>query len=272
MSSLPQGAHETYEWLEWCARAATKHQGGKSKSQQVFYGCSLSEALKMARGEGWQAAVPDAERYAERVSSEVMLETHQQGFTSSFDTSGAEVDIARFLSGEPECMMQSLPLRIAKQGRAVRIVVPSSYSGSTPVDQVRKRGAAICALAQILARAQHPLEIWSAFCNNGTRYRHSFVVRVQRANEPLDEGRVMYALAHETANRRLCFSVKEQSEWYQDLGTGSYGRAPRTVYLDDLPDDQANTIIVEDFDVRPYWDERHAVAWIIGQLDTLGLL
>lgn len=260
---------EHYEWSEWVELASQKHKGQSHAYRGDFCRETMAEALERATGAGFWEALPEAEAFAARVEAEVDLTTSQVTFSSRYDVAGAEVDMGRFLSGEPECMIESVPFQVARQGRAVRVVVPGCYNGETSIQSVRNRGAAVVALCLTLSRAQHPVEVWVGFANHGkSGARYAYMVRVQKANEPLDEGRIMYALAHETSNRRLCFSVKEQGDatTREDLRItatgGGYGTIPRYVELADLPDEQANTIILEDFDQQSDWSERAAVAWL----------
>lgn len=263
---------EHYEWSEWVELAGRKHVGQSWNDRGSFCPETMEEALERATGAGYWEALPEAERFAARVEAEVELTTRQTTFSSRYDVAGAEVDMGRFLSGEPECMIESVPFQVARQGRAVRVVVPGCYSGETSTVSVRSRGAAIVALCLTLSRAQHPVEVWVGFTNHGgsgsAENRYAYMVRVQRANEPLDEGRIMFALAHETSNRRLCFSVKEQGDAktradFQISNTGGgYGHPSRAVELADLPDEQANTIILPDFDQQGDWGEKASVAWI----------
>lgn len=267
-----------YEWKEWVDLAEDDAGIGAShKYRGVFCPESMEQAVERARGAGFYEAIPEAERFAERVTAEVDLEVFQTSFQSTWDVAGSEVDMGRFLAGEPECMLESIPFRVARQGRAIRLVVPGCYNSATSTQTVQQRGAAIMALCMILARAQHPVEVWVGYANHGNRVdtRYAYMVRVQRANEPLDEGRVLYALAHPTANRRLCFSVKEhgdaQAVWDFHIvkEDGRYGTSPRDVRPDDLPAADANTIILHDFDVKPDWDEASAIRWVNETLEGL---
>lgn len=268
---------QQYEWAEWVELAATRHKGSSFADRGAFCPESMEQALERARGAGYWEALPEAERFAARVEAEVQLSTMQTTFTSTWDVAGSEVDMGRFLAGEPECMIESLPYKVARQGRAVRVVVPSCYASQVPTETVRQRGAAVVALCMILARAQHPVEVWADYANHGTggRNRYAFAVRVQHANEPLDEGRLMFALAHETANRRLCFSVKEQqsaavrNDFRISDTAGGYGQSPRHALVSDVPDAEANTILLSDFDVEPDWSEGKAVAWINRTIEAL---
>jgi hypothetical protein len=268
---------EQYEWSEWVDRAAVPHKGASFSERGAFCPETIEQALERARGAGYWEALPEAERYAERVTAEISAEHFQTTFQATYAVAGAEVDMGRFLSGEPECMIESTPMRIARMGRAVRIVVPGCYSGSTALRSVEQRGAAIVALCMVLARAQHPLEVWVGFANHANTgpSRHAYMVRVQKANEPLDEGRLMYALAHPTSNRRLCFSVKEQgsAEIRRAYGisdtSGSYGCPSRDCRLEDLPEADGTTIIVEDFDKQGRWDVESAIRWINETIEGL---
>lgn len=259
------------EWLELTLQAPKKAGSSRRESGDDWAGSSWAGAVAMATGEGYSDVLPDADRIAAKVSETVATDLFQTTFQSSWDVAGAEVDMGRFLAGEPECMIESTPLRISRQGRAVRIVVPISVSGSIGADLIMRRGAAVMAFADVLARAQHPLEIWAGFKSTGRGgLTCTYMIQVQAANAPLDPGRIMYALAHPSMLRRLTFSAMEHenaSAW----STWSVGRGygmPSGNVQDDLADLEGNAIILPMLQ-RDDWSETDSVAWIERQLATI---
>lgn len=243
----------------------------RKETRDDWYGGSFAEAVEMATGAGYRDLLPEADRLAERVEQTVAADLFQTTFASRYDVAGAEVDMGRFLSGEPECMIESTPIRVSRHGRAVRIAVPCNVSSRVTPEQVLARGAAVMALVDILARAQHPLEVWSVIPTMGEKRdaRTSYAVLVQEANQPLDPGRLMYALAHPSMQRRLSFSLRENEpltirRQIGTLNTRNYGY-PDRARVEDLPEAEGTTIILPPLD-REEWDEGYAVAWIEAQL------
>lgn len=289
---------EHYTWDEWVETAASspvEHPGTDEVTQahsdtarrmEFCGGWTWDETLERARGEGYHESIDDVETLAHQVEDEITADRFQTTFVATWDVAGSEVDMGRFLSGDPECMVEATPIRVAKHGRAVRIVVPSNQKGGTDVNAIRMRGAAIVALCDVLARLQHPLEVWAAYCNNGAgsphtpshQQRTALLVQVQRADEPLDMGRIMLAIAHPAANRRLAWSVKDsiakqRPEVRGDLGVGldgGYGSMSREALPEDLPDEQGvQTIILPSFDKQAIWNRATAKQWISEMLDVI---
>lgn len=259
-----------------CGSSSTKAGEGKSWDLGLGY-----EGALVAAREGWRQPLTEVERLATHVESKVDLDLFQTTFDSIRDVAGSEVDIDRYLTGEPECMIESIPLTISRHGRAVRLVVPISYSAGTDSAKVLRRGSAVVALADLLAKAQHPLEVWAAItlttkhgkANSGKNtVRPDFVdlVRVQAADEPLDVARLLFILAHPAGFRRLGFRSIEQIE-DRDLADAigfSYG-FPVGFHQDDLPDQVDNTFVLDHLNYSHTWDEDYCTTWITSVLDEV---
>jgi hypothetical protein len=273
---------EVWTWAEFLSKAdeGSKDSDSYGAEPKDFNGyTSYPQARKMAGGAGYMDVLPDVQRLATTVEDLVAADLFQVTFTSRWEVSGAEVDMGRFLAGEPECMIESEPIRISRSGRAVRIAVPVNYSASVPADAVKRRGAAIMALVDLLARAQHPVEIWAAICNSREQRgagRTVILVKVQAANEPLDMGRVMFALAHPAMLRQLGFSAENtfppavrKAMGY--VKYGGYGGAPFDVRASDFDETDGTTITLPPFGTgsRDQWLEPQALAWIREQIDRI---
>lgn len=269
-------SRKDFTWTEYVETAVSEPALGFAASKygdNHWAGGSFAGAVKMATGAGFTQAMPESHAIATRVTDTVAAELFQSTFTSTWQVAGAEVDMGRFLSGEPECMIESEPIRISRQGRAVRVAVPIAYVNFVTADQVLKRGAAVMALVGILSRAQHPLEVWGVLALIGIdAKRLCYRIKVKDANAPLDEGQLMYALAHPSAFRRLGFSVMEHETEAnrRTFGVpGSYGHAPYCAYPEDFPEEGGTTIILPDLGRGIDWDEDYAVAWIEEQLAVI---
>lgn len=279
-----------YGWEEWLSLAERANKPRRSAwppfdtssedRNERAGGWTFTEALEAARGAGYSEAVPEAEALARTVADQITTERLGTTFQATWAVAGAEVDMGRFMSGEPECMVETVPVQIAKHGRAVRLVVPSNQACNIGADTIRARGAAIMALCDVLTRLQHPLEVWAAFNNNGTDpYRRTaLLVKVQGANEPLDAGRLMLAVAHPASNRRLAWAAKNAivddddtlAQAFDVKGRGGYGGGGREAYPEDLPDEQgAQTIILPSFDRQSDWSPEAAERWVIQTIEQV---
>lgn len=261
-----------FTWREWCGFAHVKPESGWQRdSGDQWAGGTIEEALSMATGDGYQDAVPEAQALAEGLYDTVAAMVNLETFQQAFDVAGAEVDMGRYTAGVPECMSDALPITIAKHGRAIRIVVDFSYHCGIGEDVVRRRGAAVMALVYVLQQLQHPLEVWaqhSATGHGSPSMRLTHLVEVQRADEPVDIGRVMYALAHPTMLRRMCFRVEdhESPAIRKAIGIPGGRGMPSDIRLDDLDEQAGHTILLPKLNSNSGWDVESSVRWIEEQL------
>lgn len=260
-----------FSWSEFVARAEGSTR--RSNEKDSWAGASFPKALEMARGDGYKQAIAKAEEIAGHVEHLVDAQLTKNTFQAVYATAGAEVDMGRFLSGEPECMVESEPIVISRHGRAVRIAVPVCYSSNVGKDEILARGAAVMALVGVLRRCQHPLEVWATInihTTNGENGRLSYMIKVQSADQPVDMGRLMYALAHPSMLRQLGFAAEdgedETTRKQFGIGYGSYGTAPFGIAESDFTDQVENTIILPALRGRGEWDISQSVEWVKEQL------
>jgi hypothetical protein len=190
----------------------------------------LSEALSIAQ---------DAVELCER-NHEVLKVTEPV-----YDVSGDSVDIGRYLSGEPECMVD-FPLQPTSDvGRVITLCASVGYSAAIDADVIRRRGQVIVAFALALSQLGHNVECWAD--TSGSRGDRKFHVRtlVKAADDTLDPARIMFAYANPGMLRNLSFAIYDQfpGEFRQAFGPNT-GRgmpiAPKqdhpegTVYLPEL--------------------------------------
>lgn len=267
---LPERHKEGDEW----------HQGN---DRDLWLGDgSFDETLRYAEGEGWQGAIPAAERLVAHIETDLGF-AMVNDFVTTFDVAGSEVDMGRYMAGEPECMSESMPMKVMRTGRVIKIAVPVCYSSMINAETVKARGAAVMALVNAFAMMQHPVEIYACLAihgsgnyqrEDGTRGdpRLSYVIKVQDADQPLNMGRVMYALAHPTMLRQLIFALEHQENddviWKFSIGSG-YGHAPYGATIDDLNINIENAIILPELRSNSGWSEEESVAWIKEQLNRI---
>lgn len=281
-----------YTWTEWLD-AAEKGEpdmpdtykepstwtSGNDREHWLGDG-SFADTFKAASGDGYRRAIVDAEKLVAHIETDLGY-AMVNDFQATYDVAGAEVDMGRFMAGEPECMVESLPMKVMRTGRVVKIAVPVCYPSTINAETVLARGAAVMALVNAFAMMQHPVEIYATTNIHGnwskrngtdgkqTSPRLSYSVRVQDADQPLNMGRVMYALAHPTMLRHLSFAVEhtedEKVRGYFGVG-GSYGHPSYECRIDDLNINVENAIILPPLMSNYGWSESESVAWITQQL------
>lgn len=77
-------------------------------------------------------------------------------FTTTFDVAGAWVDVDRFLSGEPECMVQPV---ITHDKPIVRIAVNGAAPHTVDASQIIKSGGFVTGLVDVLTAGGNAVEL-----------------------------------------------------------------------------------------------------------------
>ena len=276
MERTINGKHlmETHWSLGEFADYSAKHAGDKRAKRYATLDFanvgSFDEALNLAK-HGWSEQLPAAMAIAESAIEMASKEHMTDTFNPVWDVSGAEVDVARYLSGEPECMIDFPLSKTSKQGRVITLVASLSTSAAVEADTMIRRGQVIVALALALSRLGHSVEIW-ADCSTS---RHSVTacerVLIKGVNDEIDAAQLMFALAHPAMLRCLAFGAKDgfPDEWGKELGYSGYGRpAPRTKA--DIAQYPEGTIFLPE--LRSYSDVPNADQFLRKYLGELGLL
>lgn len=177
-----------------------------------FCGADWNDALEIARA-GWTEELPAALETAKAaILTATQEHTMEEQFSPVWDVSGAEVDVARFLGGEPECMIDFPLSQVSKVGRVVTLVAGVSVSSGIKPDTIIRRGRVIVALALALSRLGHAVEIWvdvSGECGPKRKYSHYARVLVKSAHDEMDPARALFAIAHPAMLRCLFFALRD---------------------------------------------------------------
>jgi hypothetical protein len=191
------------------------------------------EVLKLVE-QGWHEHAPAALDIAESaVSSSVRL-MEASAFTPAWDVTGAEVDVARYLSGEPECMID-FPLTAAvKAGKVITLV--SSADSNSGSDWL-SRGILATSLGLALARLGYATEMWAdnyGVDHGGTAASQYQRILVKSTADEVDPSRLMFAFGRSEMLNPLAFGVfdgyrKENrlAAWYRAFGRARGSAEPR---------------------------------------------
>lgn len=213
MEQTIKGNHiqETFWSLAEFADAANKRSGASHKTYvknrpEFHHVESMGDAVKLAKL-GWAKELPGALEIAESAVEMAEKEHMMDTFSPVWDVAGAEVDVAQYLSGEPECMIDFPLSKTSKQGRVITLVGSVAYSAAISSNTIIRRGRVICALALALGQLGHAVEIWADVANqsNGTGCTMHQRVLVKGANDELDPSQIMFAFANPAMCRALFF-------------------------------------------------------------------
>lgn len=271
--------HRAFDWQEWCdySEQGAKHPrfADKLGADDWDGGWNFSDTIDHARTDGYSDAIPDAKQLLTRIETD-LGEGMVQGFVQVFDVAGSEVDMGRYMSGIPECMAESVPMKVMRTGRVIQVAIPVCYSSDIHAETIKQRGAAVMALVDAFAMMQHPVEIYAVDARHGhtrkSANRFSYTIKVQGADEPLNMGRIMYALAHPSMLRKMGFAANwnEDAEFVERFGIGfGYGTASYDARIEDLDINIENAIILPTLTSNYGWEEESAVKWIRKQLTMI---
>lgn len=219
---------------------------------------------------GWQDQEVDALRIAESAVETVQAEHEVEGFRAYHDVSGCEVDVARYLEGEPECMVEYETIMVPRVGRVITLCSSVSMSASISGDTIIKRGNGVCALAFALTSLGFAVELWADWTSRGTGTHDVGHIRtlVKGCNDELDPAKIMFAYAHPCMLRGLTHPAAH--ELNQDcraaIGIGDYYGIPAAP-VQDLPE---GTIYLPQ--ITSARDVPNADALLLQYLRELGLV
>jgi hypothetical protein len=127
----------------------------------------------------------------------------------SYDVIGQSLDVAAYVSGEPECWQVEEPVR-KPCGRIIRLAVEIGGNCNIHADSMANRGRAIAALINSLELQGHSIELTlvNAYTNRrGEDY--TFLIPVKHAGQSIDIKRVQFMIGHPSFYRRLLFGLVE---------------------------------------------------------------
>lgn len=151
-----------------------------------------------------------------------------------WDQAGSSLDMGRFMSGDPECMVRVVRKR--RPSLALRIAVERSISFSVSQEDIRAVGGSVLAVVEALRLRGVQSEIWVTFTvrptGGGVGQDLSTQIKIQDAGRPIDMDRLAYWVANPAAFRRIGFAMEEHYDKdirykYGFMSGGGYGSPSR---------------------------------------------
>jgi len=188
---------------------------------------SLKDAVALGL-KGYDEVRPEVDAQLDELQSHI-AEHLDVAFQARHSVVGGSVDIARFIQGEPECMVDYVAEPQSRMGRVVKVIVNMVFSAHVNTADIIKRGVVTVALIDTLHKLGVGVEVWS---ESPTASQHvdkgdvgSQLVKLHDSSEMLDINNLMFGVCHPSMLRRIGFSVTEQSKWKHanKLSQGGYG-------------------------------------------------
>jgi hypothetical protein len=228
-------------------------------------GCgTLAEAVEIARSgwpEGWQRMKALRDSIFAKMASQVQKDRVQ------FRIAGGAVNVARFLSGRPDCFaarVRSNQLKDQHSRKVLRMVVNVGARGRVSADTFFARGAAAVTLIEALERAGYRMQvdmISLAIGDSEGRRKVRLSCRIKEAGEVVQLDKLAFCLAHPALHRKLNFALRlKHAGW---IG-GSI----------DVPLEDRGDIYIDaaDSSASQAWlDPQVAQGWVLSQLARQGV-
>ena len=162
-------------------------------------------ALKLASA-GW----PDGLERLDQAQAEILAGgTLTTRHVVHYDVAGDEVDVGRFVSGEPENMLTFDTVTVSGPGPVVSLVVNLTASAAISARAYFARGAAVMVLVDALENAGRRVElsVVASVGSHASAATDTIRVLIKQADQPLDRDRLAFVVCHPAFFRRLCFSA-----------------------------------------------------------------
>ena len=262
--------YRDFDSVDAFARVANRGKGGQgrdmpwtsagARGRDRFSGGTFNGAVKMARGDGWTAALPEID------ATRIQGDGAGRDFEIVYDVSGADVDMGRLMSGEPDCMSEAL--LTAPRSPVVSVLVPFGFNCNVDESAMRKRGAVVAAVLEWSRATGVTVEVWavkagSSGGKNAQRYAYSVFVGDSRG--AYNPAVVAYAVGHPTMLRRLSFGVQDGESTAMQKALGSCRGMSVPITIDDIPVDTAGGAVVLPM-LLPRGDDPVTVDWLLEEV------
>lgn len=268
---------DSFQQLITWTESAPDHRSESMRRDPEFHGgtSSMKELLQMAR-DGLPRDGIEALQLATETLQDIERELNHQIFQADYNVSGCDVDVARYLSGEPENMIDYTMAETARLSRVVTLVVGIGVPGQVSARKIQEHGHSLMALSEAIDQTGLQSEIWVDDVSVNSRGTHNALVnhsgrvavRIKAPGESFDPGMFMFALTHAGMLRGLTFNAMHAfpAPWIGQLNIGNgYGWATREfIATDDYPDGALY--------IPPILNNRDAGISVKGTLRELGLL
>lgn len=275
ITNIPKHHYEVFGSLGEFAKYAIANETPKSSNKPESFEdgtswqggtATLTEACDVARN-GYNAIRSDVDSILDKVTERLDMKLSEH-YVTEYATSGSSVDMGRFVTGEPECMLEFLPESSATMGRVVKIIVAGTASASISASHIIARGVAVVALLETVHKMGVGVELWWESCIEGTDKAYSTVVKLHDSNDHLDIDSVMFSMAHPAMLRRLTFSVQERSEFARQQGVGGGYGYPHDLAYTKI---QGYDVVVEKLQNGRGDIVNDPFAWVLSTVQGLGL-
>ena len=266
------------QWLEFLKTPVNDPALGQSSTeveagwQSEYAGFTrtydLPAAIKLAEY-GWEDGINRIEKMSAELSEDLVKILHVPEVL--FDVIGDQLDMGRFVNGEPEEFMTLTTAEVEQEPRILHIVVNVTASGGVSTETMIKKGAAVVALVDILEHHGKRIIVDVMSRTEGRGQNTTTWVRVKDSDAPVQLANLVFTLAHPSTLRRLMFNSWEHLS-HDERKRGGFSNVGGYGYVKEAPLKERGDIYVEGMDTRRRdWNPRSAQEWVLTQLSKQGI-
>jgi hypothetical protein len=182
---------------------------------------SLEAAIKFARYGGWEPeGAPEFRRLFDQMIPKLRQFTdfNLDRFAGPI---GDEVNVAAYVMGEPDHMMDWVPQESTVSKRALCLLIGHSVSAGCSAEELFVRGQAVLGLVEALSLLGFELEIWSEETLTPTwgvkggkdlPSHYTTLCRLHAAGEIMDRSAIEFSIGNPSWLRRIYFASEECEE------------------------------------------------------------
>lgn len=206
--------------------ASRQPEAGASSRREEYgwHGGSFEDNMRMA----WEGDPETALQIKKNLGGVAGIHVAPRA-TRFLGVAGSQVDMSRFMRGEPENMVEVR--RARRAAPVIRMAIERTQSAAVRAETMRQTGVSVLAVIERLRTAGVAAEIWVTFGVYYGNKKHSTQILIQEAGRPIDIDRLAYWVANAGALRRIVFAIWENQsdEFIRDFNIyGNYGYSMTT--------------------------------------------
>lgn len=260
------------EFIEHCKNVPNcGYEDSSHRESLHFTGTqTFEDAVKLAEFGGWKEGEDKAKGLAASLENKVTSLIERPIFVN--DIAGMSIDMGAYVMGAPDCWIAREQRFAEDHGtKILRVVVNCTASAGVSKEVMIARGAAAAALVQALEWGGNRVELWVlpiACLGNRSHEVATYESRVliKRADQDLDLGRVIFAMAHPSTLRRFGFAAVEKNRVVAESLGSWYGMPHDTQF------DKGDIYITRGMLGEPQWENvEDTIRWILNNLKEQGI-
>jgi hypothetical protein len=201
----------------------SKRSSRKTDDFHFYNSSNFNEGLRLAKF-GWKDSFKMVQ-LSNDLDKLIPVSQFKESFV--YDVSGSYPDVGKYLTGEPENMVQFITEEDQKK---ISVIINGGVSWSIDQKIQFNKGAAIVSLVSKLEDLGYRVEVTLLYCSESMvndNVRHDSFIKIKEYHEQIDIDRFAFIFCNVAFNRRIKFSVNECLPIAKEMGyykNGSYGR------------------------------------------------